>query len=541
MYRPSASTIDSSLPWNLGDPALNTWILGWEYHALINDPGRFFDGNIFFPYGEAIKYSEMMLPVVPVFGLAWALSASAIVAHNIAILMLAIFCLCATFILSRRLIGPEAAVAAAITFSFSGYVFMHQGHLQLLTLGFFPLGYFALFRALESQRVRDGVWLGVCTVLLTLASFYYGAIWLICLCACVLIDWFRLKKPGRRWWGTILAAALVSVVVLGPIAYVYAEFQSRVPFERAVGGLGLNPIDFVTPAPGSLIYGNLFAWASERQPTGIVEHGLFGGFVVLALAALGGIRYGVGRRKSGPASRARYELGLLIASGAVSLVFALGPEVMGMPMPYRLLSEFVPPFDSIRAVSRLAVPGLLGLAVVAGYGLRWIVRRLSTEQSVAIVALVSSLIMLEMWVQPLRAEVGPSSAIRDHLADMPPGAVLELPMRTTGDPAFAFVEGPRLLDTVGDWRPRFNGFSGGFPPGYLEVTARIMTFPEEASLGSIEDLGIRYVVLHGSPEGSDSSFAFERIGEMLSGVPEDAVVLREADAWLVDLGPPNDS
>jgi hypothetical protein len=155
--------------------------------------------------------------------------------------------------------------------------------------------------------------------------------------------------------------------------------------------------------------------------------------------------------------------------------------------------------------------------------------------------LVSSLIMLEMWVQPLRAEVGPSSAIRDHLADMPPGAVLELPMRTTGDPAFAFVEGPRLLDTVGDWRPRFNGFSGGFPPGYLEVTARIMTFPEEASLGSIEDLGIRYVVLHGSPEGSDSSFAFERIGEMLSGVPEDAVVLREADAWLVDLGPPNDS
>jgi hypothetical protein len=210
-------------------------------------------------------------------------------------------------------------------------------------------------------------------------------------------------------------------------------------------------------------------------------------------------------------------------------------------MPYRLLSEFVPPFDSIRAVSRLAVPGLLALAVVAGYGLRWIVRRLNREQSAAIVAMASSLIMLEMWVQPLRAEVGPSSAIRDHLADMPPGAVVELPMRTTGDPAFAFVEGPRLLDTVGDWRPRFNGFSGGFPPGYLQDTAQIMTFPEETSLKSINDLGIRYVILHGSPEGSDSAFAFERIEEMLSGVPEDAVVQRDANAWLVDLGPPNDS
>src|SRR5688572_20863368 len=45
MYRPSWSSMTGTLPWNLGDPALNTWILSWESHALLHDVGGFFEGN----------------------------------------------------------------------------------------------------------------------------------------------------------------------------------------------------------------------------------------------------------------------------------------------------------------------------------------------------------------------------------------------------------------------------------------------------------------------------------------------------------------
>lgn len=345
MYQPTPSSLVDTLPGNLGDPALGTWILAWESHALVDDPNAFFAGNIFYPYGEAIKYSEIMLPVVPVFGVVAAISDNPMLAHNLAVLGLALFCLATTYLLSSRLVGPICAVVAAVSFSFSGYVFMHQGHLQLLTLGFFPLAFLALFRALEKRRLRDGVWLGVCSALLTTASFYYGAIWFVCLFVVLLVDLIRLRRPDKEWWYMLLGASVVTAVTVGPIAVVYAEFKSRIPFAREVGGWGLNPIDFLTPAPGSLLYGGLFNWASARQSTGIGEHGFFLGFVVMALSLIG-LFLLVSTWTRSPSrlgqDRRHYEMGLLGLAGAVSLIIALGPEAKGVAMPFRLLADFVP-------------------------------------------------------------------------------------------------------------------------------------------------------------------------------------------------------
>ena len=219
---------------------------------------------------------------------------------------------------------------AALSFSFSGYVFMHQSHLQLLTLGFFPLAFLALFRALEKQRVRDGVWLGVASALLTLGSFYYGAIWFVCLFVLVVVDLIRRRRPDREWWYTMSAALAVIVATVGPVAVVYAEFNSRIPLNRDVGGWGLNAIDFLTPAPGSLIYEGLMVWAASRQPTGIAEHGFFVGFVVMALSLVGFIFLISSTRKDVSAEtshdRSRYELVLFAVAGAVALLSLWGPR-----------------------------------------------------------------------------------------------------------------------------------------------------------------------------------------------------------------------
>jgi len=540
MYQPTTASLERTLPWNLGDPALNTWILGWESHALIQDVGHFFDGNIFHPYGDATKYSELILPVVPLFGLLSLLTASPIVAHNVVLLCLAVLCVVSTYLLARRLTGPLEAGVAAVSFSFSGYVFMHQGHLQLLTLGFFPLAFLALFRALESRRARDGLWLGISTALVTTGSFYYGAIWMVILITVVLVDLIKLRKPDRQWWGAVAVAAGVTAVLVGPIAYVYAAFQNAVPFTREVGGLGLNPIDFLTPAPGTLVYEGLLEWAVSRQPTGIVEHGFFLGVVVTALAVVGGIlfvRTLVGRKRESSAGRARYEMGLLAIGGFISLLIAVGPEVMGVPMPFRLLSEVVPGFDDIRAASRLAVPGLLAVAIFAAWGLQRLLGRIGSEQRLVIVGLIASAVLLEMWVEPTRVEVEAPEPVRQVLASSPPGAVIELPMRGVADHEFAFTEGPRLLASIGDWRPRFNGFSGGFPPGYLEALAVMLSFPEPDSLERMTELDIRYVLLHGAERASPDTYTFSQIGDILEDLPASSSVIGVGDAWLVDLTP----
>ena len=535
---PRMDSVSSTLPWNQGDPALNTWILDWESHALVNEPARFFEGNIFHPFGEAIKYSEMMLPLIPLFGLVDALSGNPILAHNLSILALSLLCLISTYRLALRLVGGMASIVAAVSFTFSGYVFMHQSHLQLLTLGFFPLAFLALFRLLERQRVRDGVWLGVCSALLTTASFYYGAVWFVCLGVVLLVDVFRLRWPGRGWWASVGWAAAVSIVLIGPFAYVYGSFQSEVGFLRDPTGFELRPLDFVTPAPGSVVYGDLFQWSIARQAPAAVEHGFFLGFAVIALAAIGIVMFATdpdNRAGVHGERRIRYELMLLMIAGLVSLTVAIGTHLFGVPLPLHFLREWVPGFDAMRAVARLAVPLSLAISIMAAWGLNRMLRGRTPDVAVLVIALVTSVVLAELYVEPLTTAIAARPDVMEALAGSPEGAMVELPMREVFDAEFALGEGPRLLASLGDWRPRFNGFSGSVPDGYMDYVEVLNRFPDDGSIRAVDELGFRYVVLHGGASRTDLTYSFEEIETALGSLPDDATFDRYGDSWLVDM------
>jgi hypothetical protein len=539
MHRPSLESLSSTLPGNLGDPALTTWILSWEWHAITTEPTRFFNGNILHPFGEAIKYSDTMLPLVPFYGTISALTGSPLLAHNLTLLGLSLFCLTTTYLLAERLIGRSVAWVAAISFSFSGFVFMHQTHLPLLTLGLFPLAFLWLFRALERQRASDGVMLGIVSALLATGSLYFGAAWFVCMFTVAIGDLASLRKPNRAWWLTMGSAALVALSLLGPIAYIYSEFQRRVPIVRDMNFNVLSPIDFVTPAPRSFLYEPLYNWANAKSTTGLVEHGFFLGFCVMALSFAGLfllVRERMHRSHRGRTDRGLYEIGLLGLAGGAALLLALGPVLGGFTLPFRLFSEFVPGFDSIRAISRLAVPSLLALAMLAAWGLHQLLNRAARKHRVVVVGLISTVIMVEMSVVPIRADVDEPAPIRAVLGEAAPGAVIELPMREIPDSDFSYTEGPRLLASIGDWRPRFNGLSGGFPPGYLENISVISQFPAPEALERIADLGIRYVVLHGAEKETRGSYPIAQIEQIVTSLPADASVQRIGSDWLIDLG-----
>jgi hypothetical protein len=329
-------------------------------------------------------------------------------------------------------------------------------------------------------------------------------------------------------------------LLVGPIVFVYASFQAEVDPLREVGGLGLNPIDFVTPAPGSLVYEGLFEWASARQPTGVAEHGFFLGFLVMGLAVIGLVlflRSLVRREGAATEDRSRYELGLLGLAGLTSIVLAVGPEALGVTFPFRVLATWIPGYDLIRAASRLAVPGLLAIGIFAAWAVKQVLGRMTSEQKLVVVALVVSLVLVEMWVEPIRAEVTPPGPLRELLAQQPAGAVVELPMRLTADPEFAFVEGPRLLASIGDWRSRFNGYSGGFPPGYFDDVRVLMEFPARSAVGRLQDLGLRYVVLHGGQQPGEGVYSSDQLDMILSALPDGAEATPAGSDWLIDMGP----
>src|SRR5689334_9476915 len=51
-----------------GDSYLTAWIMRWDLHALRHFPGKLFDGNIFFPEGNTLALSELLLPNLVVYG-----------------------------------------------------------------------------------------------------------------------------------------------------------------------------------------------------------------------------------------------------------------------------------------------------------------------------------------------------------------------------------------------------------------------------------------------------------------------------------------
>ena len=312
------------------------------------------------------------------------------------------------------------------------------------------------------------------------------------------------------------------------------------------------PEDFITPAPGSFLYPGL-----DQRAVGVgarTEHTFFPGFSTMALAAVGVVMLVVGLARrpavrdatptlSGARADRQLFLALLAVAGALAVLIAIGPEAHGISMPFRYLHDDAPGFSGIRATSRLAVPGLLALAVLAGTGFATITRRWRGLVAGAIAAALCGFLLLEL-ASPLVHTDLPTDratlAVYHALTKKPGGAVVELPViditRQTGAD-WAYVEAPRMLYSSIDWHPRFNGYSGGFPDDYLPNTKTLNGFPSPASLRLMKQLGIRYAVLHVGRYSGVRQYTEAEAARIIADLPPGATARRHGDAWLVDLGP----
>jgi hypothetical protein len=68
--------------------------------------------------------------------------------------------------------------------------------------------------------------------------------------------------------------------------------------------------------------------------------------------------------------------------------------------------------------------------------------------------------------------------------------IVELPM-VDYDMTPLFMYGSIL-----HWHRLVNGYSGFTPPDYLETRERMRTFPDDEAIARLQDLGVRYVLVH---------------------------------------------
>ena len=175
----------------------------------------------------------------------------------------------------------------------------------------------------------------------------------------LLVRWRSLGRRGLLTAGGAIGIAALCTLVL---AIPYLQVRDEQPtFKRSLGDLPALSADFGATDPRLSIWGSVLGkgdgWPIYGEPA-------FPGAVLLVLAPIGAI---VGWRNRGERRRAAVTGGALVVAGA-ALALGAGPSGWRQYAPYRLLFEYVPGWEALRATGRAWVVGLLGVGLLAGLG-----------------------------------------------------------------------------------------------------------------------------------------------------------------------------
>jgi hypothetical protein len=272
----------------------------------------------------------------------------------------------------------------------------------------------------------------------------------------------------------------------------------------------------------------LYGWSAARFGGGI-ERQLFPGVVAVILAA-------IALWPPLSAVRAAYALGLAFA---VDLTLGFNG------LTYRFLYDHLAPFRALRIPALAVILVGFSLSVLAGYGVARISGRLRTSRSrTMLAALLGAVVIVECVSTPMHLAIMPTSPpevyadlLRDNQGS-PPATIVEVPMIFAQD---AHYQDPiYMYYSTFHWQTLVNGYSGFFPPSYLQLAAFMRTFPDQRSRDALRERGVRYAVIHGerleAAEYDTLIRAIENCGCGLSLVARRPWRDREISAYRFDAG-----
>ena len=474
---PLAARSTRSIASDYADPLFATWLIGWVAgqitHALGGDLHALrtlWDANIFFPERNTLAFAEHLigetLQVLPIY---W-LTGNLLLCYNVAFLLTFVLGAFGMYLLMADLTDSvAAAVAAGVFFAFTEYRLVYEvSHLQTLSNHWLPLALFGLHRfiARDSRRALAGG--AAALVLLNLSAGFHMLFDGPFIAACVAVDLARHGRlRDRRAWIALASAGAAVVLLTLPFVYPYAAMQRQLRFERR--------LDEVIRFSATL----------DQYRAALA------GFVVPLLLASVAIISELRPRAAAADERwARTSLSTLVAVASVGCLLAfwlsLGPVVQSggrvLPIPglYALLYSYVPGFNGVRAVARMATMFFFFLAMLAGFGVAAIQHR-STRAAQATAVVACAIFLWQTTPAPLPLDrewpfVSQGLApVPDYLRPAPSVPPVYLSVATL-DPSAVLVEFPfgdnaydlrYMYFSAAHRRRMLGGYSGVFPDSWV--------------------------------------------------------------------------
>lgn len=525
---PLAARLASTLPGDVGDPALNAWILGWVSERLAHGGTGVWSPPIFFPYRLTLAYSENLFGIAPFVAPIHWVGRNPVLTYNVAYLAAYVLAALGAYVLARELGGRRgAAWLAGLAFAFCPYRAAQSVHLQMLMTGWMPLGLAALHRWSRTGSRWALAGFAISYVLQVLSNGYTLYFFALPSAVVALSAIRRREAGGRRRLAELMVAGGAIITALAPVLYLYLrvrEEQGLVRSADEIRDFGADLGSFLHAAPGIV---------SARWFPGFAkpEGELFPGLVTVILAVVAWTTWRSDDRAERRQARRLYTI---VAGLAAVLALGIAPTAWGRPFlptaPYAWLLHVVPGLDGLRVPARLAVVLTLGLAVLAGLGGSWLIGRARADARVPLAILLSAAIVLEGYpgatvTQPLGLlERHRDDPVNEWLAKAPPGAVLQLPF-SDGTPRTVLTDLAYQWAIARHGHPIVNGYSGygsplarflahqGSPLQEIERTGEL--------LGLLRSIGVRYVVARNRPPYRETPGRPARALEAIRAAGED--------------------
>lgn len=333
--------VGTSLPSDLGDSILSSWIFWWDAHAVPLS-AAWWNAPMFFPMPGTFALSETMLALTPLTTPMQWLGASPVAAHNAAFLLSYPMAGISAYLLAFRLTRRwDASLIAALAFAFNPYRIAQLPHIQMQWSCWLPFALVALHRYLDTRRTSALVAFAACWMLNGLTNGYV-LVYFPILVGCWML-WF-VRRP--RDFFAIGAAIIAGSLPLVPLLLGYAARQHAFGLARSIGEIrtfGADVTAILAVSPRAWLPA---LWSVRPGPEGE----LYPGLVIVGLTIAGVIVSVRRQRAAGAASRTsvirRVVIGLAIMAAALAVLvmwtggsaLTLGPLSLSVHRPSRLLT-----------------------------------------------------------------------------------------------------------------------------------------------------------------------------------------------------------
>jgi hypothetical protein len=354
-----------------GDGLQNVWNLWWIQHAIVTlHQSPWATTYVHYPFGSSLHTHTLnafnglaTLPLAPFLSL--------VQRHNLVVVFSFVAGGYTAFLLARYTKASySGSVLAGFIFSFSQYHFAHaEGHLQLVSLEWLPLGLLLYLRWLDTPTARRAMAAGLIAFAVYLCDYYYF-FYLILSWALTTI-WamssrrdvsFLLRAPHRR--GVLVLAGTIAVTV-GPL---FLQLAGAAAQHALLGSHDAERYSMDLLAPfipgGHWRFGELTRRYWSQLPVSPSETSVYIGYSVWALVAIA-----VARLR-------RIDTGALwLVLLIVCFLLALGPRlqvggqtVSSLPLPYQWLVSAAPFLEIGGVPIRIIVMVTLAAAILAAHG-----------------------------------------------------------------------------------------------------------------------------------------------------------------------------